>query len=116
MTQQVTELIDALANRFGTTAAFLIQEMARYYIARTSAGMIMWLIATFAGVFVVMWCVKKKNDPDCHGDPDWYWAIGIIVFIATVFAALFAIDAAVDLIGWAASPTAGAIEKIVKML
>lgn len=120
MTQDAMELIDALAQRFGTTASFLIEEMARYYIARTGTMFVAFTALTAA---VVMFAVlflkvkeKKDKDPECDEDTFGY-IIGVIfcVFFAVVFG-IIAIGSAVDLIGWIASPTAAVLEKIIGML
>lgn len=120
MTQEAMELIDALAQRFGTTASFLIEEMSRYYIARTSAEFIIFTVLTVAGVMLVVWLLKvkkkKDNDPEYDDDSSGYFIGALFLAFFTVAFGSIAICSAVDLIGWIASPTAAVIEKIIRML
>lgn len=112
MNNEVMDIINALADRFGTTAQYLIAEMTRYYIATGVLTVILMCLLTFGLFKVAILCMKEAKK-------DWtsaYEMYGIFAWIGFAFAAAFLCVSAVDVVGWIVSPTASVIKKILEML
>lgn len=108
---KVSEIIGVLCEKLGTTAQYLIPELARMYIVTGIFDVIMWGAVTLVcGLLAFALYKKYKEDEDvverfviavCLG------GVAVIGFI------VFAVCAD-ELVGWLASPTAKAILTILK--
>ena len=115
MSKEINEIINNLCEKLGTSAKFLIPEMARRYIAQ---GIFSSVVS--AVIFIICIYFARKAWAYDHRDNNSMWendscwiilpmVIGLCSFIwlsTTVY----------NLIGWVASPTAMAIEEIVRIL
>lgn len=100
---KIAEVIDGLCEKLGTTAQYLIPELAKAYIASGIYNVIMWGITTLVcGILAVVFYKKHTDD-----EYDVAYMILSITFlcIAVVGFIILAICGE-DLVAWIASPTA----------
>ena len=115
MSKEINEIINNLCDKLGTSAKYLIPEMTRMHIAQG-----IFLSVVSAVIFIICIYFARKAWAYDHRDNNSMWendscwiilpmVIGLCSFIwlsTTVY----------NLIGWVASPTAMAIEEIVRMV
>lgn len=114
MSKEVNEIINNLCEKLGTSAKFLIPEMARMNIAQ-SVFMVIFtaiMLALCAVMTVKAWKYDHRDGQDFFDDS--YFTllpvgIGMIMFV------IFSVSL-YNLIGWLSSPTAMAINEIVRTL
>ena len=114
MSKEVTEIINALCDKLGIAASYLIPELARKNIAQDVVGVILCVIVLGVAIIFIVLIIKLSTE---DGDFDFDIActsllpaiVGIITFL--VLSAILT-----DLAGWLASPTAMAIEQITSMI
>lgn len=108
-----SQVIDELAEKFGTTAKYLVAEMARYYIVTDIVVMVISVLIAIA-CFIVAKKSYKKAIEDKWGDD--FMPILVCVFASVgCFIAVFVfIYDLANCVGWIVSPTAGAINYIVR--
>ena len=116
MSEEVTKIINALCDKLGVGATYLIPELARKSIAQDVVSIVICVIALFMITAFVRLAIKKNTNEDGYMDgesvfflcifPVFAWVIVFVVFWITLG----------DLAGWLASPTAMAIEKITGMI
>lgn len=99
-----TQVIDELAEKFGTTAEYLIGEMTRYYIANDLVIMLISiLIAIACFIAVKVLCKKAKED-----------ILVMLLGVGCCIALFVFFYTLIDCIGWIVSPTVRAINYIVR--
>ena len=114
MSNEINAIIDNLCQKLGTSATYLIPELAKKEIAETAVGLI---FAVLFGVILVylMRRIAKRMEGELIDMED-----GFFFFIFPGFALLldFIVISvyAGNLAGWITSPTAKAIEKIAEMI
>ena len=123
MSNEVTEIINALCKKLGVAANVLVPEMARYYIARlaflTLIETIFVIILTIVFIRITKQILSKT---DSDGWCDWSDKAIMLLFadlipgVLLVFLLLSAFGDAADLIGWIASPTASAVREITRLI
>lgn len=107
---KVAELIEGLCEKLGTTAQYLIPEMAKMYIASGIFAVIMWGITALAsGIIAIASYLKYKDDEFEVG----YLVLAIIFMCVAVGAFIFTAALGESLVAWIASPTAKAIMTIM---
>ena len=114
MSSEINMIIDNLCQKLGTSATFLIPELAKKEIAECAVGLV---FAVLVGVILV--CVVKRISRRIEADDlDIDDAGFLYIFPGFALLADFIVISvyAGDLAGWIASPTAKAIEKIASML
>ncbi len=111
-TEEVMQIINALAEKFGTTAQYLIAEMARYYIVTSAA----WVVITGLFVFLLYRLMRLCAERAREDEYSSYEIYIVFVFIALVAACIALGLNVVTLAGWIASPTASVIKEIMTML
>lgn len=112
MNKEVMDIINTLADKFGTTAQYLIAEMTRYYIVTDVATVILAGLLAFGLFKVARHCMEEAKK-------DWtssYELYGIFAWVGFCFVSSFLCVSAVDVVGWIASPTASVIKKILEMM
>lgn len=112
MNKEVMDIINTLADKFGTTAQYLIAEMTRYYIVTGIVTVILMCLLTFALFKAAIYCMAEAKK-------DWtsaYEIYGIFAWVGFAFVLAFMCVSAVDVVGWIASPTASVIKKILEMI
>lgn len=107
-----SQVIDELAERFGATGKFLVEEMARYYIATDIVVMAISALVTVVCLFAVKISYKKAKEDDW--DTDISAVVMILGLIGCFIAVIFFIYNLTNCVGWIVSPTAGAINYIVR--
>ena len=112
MGNEINMIIDNLCQKLGTSATFLIPELAKKEIAENIIIIIITALFSKCMIEIIARITKwAKEEDDCD----------LCVFNILPGAAL-AIDfsifaaSAIDLAGWIASPTAKAIEQIASMI
>lgn len=108
MGSEISEVINVLCEKLGTTGQYLIPELMKMNVAENVAMGIISLIATLLCLYFLL----KVWKYDCKNNT--YWII-FLIFIITVFG-IFLIVCIVDTAGWLASPTAKAISYITNMI
>lgn len=113
MSKEINEIINNLCEKLGTSAKYLIPEMAKLNIAQ---DVFMIVFTAIMLAFCVVMTVKawKYDHRDEHDFEDSCFTlipagIGVLMFVI-FFVRLY------NLIGWLASPTAMAIKEIARMV
>ena len=116
MSEEVTKIINALCEKLGVGATYLIPELAKKSIAQDVVSIVLCVIALTAITMFVQWIVKKNIDDDGVVDSEnvFFLCIFPVVLGLLVFGVFWSTLG--DLAGWLASPTAMAIEKITGMI
>lgn len=109
-----SQVIDELAKRFGTTAEYLVKEMARYYIATDIAHIIIGSLLIVGSLIAVRIMFKKIKNDEWYEDSGKVWITTSCSIVGIIVGVVINIGSLVDCIGWIASPTAGAIHYIWK--
>lgn len=115
MSKEVNEIINNLCDKLGTSAKFLIPEMARMHIAQGAFMSILSLAVFVACIYFARaaWAYDHRGgDSMWENDSCWIllpMLIGLASFICLA-------DTVCTLLGWLASPTAMAIKEIVRMV
>ncbi len=115
MSKEINAVIDNLCSKLGTSAKFLIPELARMHIAQGIFSSVVSAVIFIICIYFARkaWAYDHK-DGNSMWQNDSYWillpmAIGIGSFI-------WLSTAVYDLIGWLSSPTAMAIKEIARMV
>lgn len=116
MSEEVTKIINALCEKLGVGATYLIPELAKKSIAQDVVSIVICVIALTVITMFVQWIVKKNIDDDggVDGENVFFLCIFPVVLGLLVFGVFWSTLG--DLAGWLASPTAMAIEKITGMI
>ena len=109
---KVSEIIEGLCEKLGTTAQYLIPEMARMNIASNIYNIVVWVVITALSVVAVVYLYKKYRAEDDE------WLVGLFLILAVLALIGFVIIAICgeDLVKWLSSPTAQAVMTILKNL
>ena len=114
MGNEINIIIDNLCQKLGTSATFLIPELAKKAIAEDIVGLVLMYVA---GRFILKFVQLMKQKAEAN-DIDLEEVAIFSIFPAIVLLIDFVLFAttAVDLAGWIASPTAKAIKQIASMI
>lgn len=115
----VNAIINELADKFGTTAQYLIGEMQKYYIIENSissfAGLLITIISAVAIKKLVAKSMAMKKESEWS---DWeaplIWCILPGAFL--LGSALGFMICIKDLLVWIVTPTASVLHEILKMV
>lgn len=113
MSKEVNAIIENLCSKLGTSARYLIPELAKKNIAEDIACIIMSLLVGLVLFKVApkVWQYDREHSDSYDGT---FWIIvPLIVGGITLLTFVVSVN---DLVGWAASPTAKAVELITNML
>ena len=100
---KIAEVIDGLCEKLGTTAQYLIPELAKAYIGSEIYNVIIWGIATLVcGILAVVF-YKKHTDDDYDSA---YMILSITFFGIAVVGFIILAICGEDLVAWIVSPTA----------
>ena len=115
MSEEVTKIINALCEKLGVGASYLIPELAKKSIAQDVINIAVCVIALFMITAFVRWAIKKNTYEGCMDGESVFW---LCVFPVLAWVIVFVVfwGTLYDLAGWLASPTAMAIEKITGMI
>lgn len=110
---KVSEIIGVLCEKLGTTAQYLIPELARMYIVTGIFDVIMWGAITLVSGFLAFVMYKKYRE-----DEDEVERFIISVCLGGVAVVGFIVFAVCgdELVGWLASPKAKAVLKILESM
>ena len=107
---KIAEVIDGLCEKLGTTAQYLIPELAKAYIGSEIYNVIIWGIATLVcGILAVVF-YKKHTDDDYDSA---YMILSITFFGIAVVGFIILAICGEDLVAWIASPTAKTLKIIM---
>lgn len=110
MMDKITEIIGSLCEQLGTTAQYLIPEMAKMNTANSLFWMIAWIGVLIVAVIILPFAYKAKKE---NGGSDAF-AILLVLNVILILVALFCgLCCASDLVKWTASPTAMAISTLI---
>ena len=107
---KVTEIIGSLCEKLGTTAQYLISEMAKMNIANSKFWMIAWIVIFIVALFILPFSYKAKKANDYSDAFAILLVLNVIVILVTLFCGLCC---ASDLVKWTTSPTAMAISTLM---
>ena len=112
MSNEINMIIDNLCQKLGTSATFLIPELAKRAIAENIVSIIITVLIGKCMIEIIARITKYAKEEDDYD-----------ICIFNIFPGIaLAIDffvfgfSAIDLAGWVASPTAKAIEQIASMI
>lgn len=115
MSKEINAVIDNLCNKLGTSAKFLIPELARMHIAQ---GIFSSVVS--AVIFIICIYFARKAWAYDHRDDNSMWENDscwiILPMVVGICSFIWLSTAVYDLIGWVASPTAMAITEIARMV
>jgi hypothetical protein len=109
---KVSEIIEGLCEKLGTTAQYLIPEMARMNIASGIYNIIVWVVITALGIVAAVYLYKKYKAEE----EDWIMALSLIPATLALIGFIVIALCGEDLIQWFSSPTAKAVMTILKSL
>lgn len=104
------DVINKLCEKFGVTADYLVNELARQSMTLDWIGITFWLVLS---IIVTILCIVFKDKIEDLLDFDSLWSLVIVIPIIIYIVTLVAIPCCVmDLISWHISPVASAIKYI----
>ena len=114
MSAEINNIIDNLCQKLGTTATFLIPEMAKMHIAQLVIQTLFWLAVTACAVWFIpkAWRYDHREKDSWTDESFWIIVPGTVSFIGAVGLICYA----TELAGWVASPTAKSISIIAGMV
>lgn len=114
MSNEVNAIIDNLCQKLGTSATYLIPELAKKEIAETAVGLIFAVLFGMILVYLMKRIAKRMEEEQIDIEDGFFFFIfpGFALLIDSVVIAVFA----GNLAGWIVSPTTKAIEKIAEMI
>lgn len=116
MSEEVTKIINALCEKLGVGATYLIPELAKKNIAQDVVSIVICVIALFMITAFVRWAIKKNTDENgCMDGESVFFLCILPVFVGVIVFVVFWITLG-DLAGWIASPTASAVKEITSMI
>jgi len=107
---KVTEIIGSLCEKLGTTAQYLIPEMAKMHIADSLFCMIAWIVIFIVALIILPFSYKAKRENSYSEVFGVLLILNVIIILAALFCGL---GCASDLIKWTTSPTAMAISTLL---
>lgn len=110
MIDKISEIIGGLCEQLGTTAQYLIPEMAKMHIANSKFWVIAWIVVFIVALIILPFSYKAKKANDYSDAFAILLVLNVIVILAVLFCGLCC---ASDLIKWTASPTAMAISTLL---
>lgn len=114
MSEEVNAIIDNLCEKLGTSAKFLIPELARLRITESAICLFLALIVLAVGLITLpkAWRYDHREDKDKYDDSFFVSIPAFLIFAGTIEVTAHS----VSLAGWITSPTAKAVLEIVSML
>jgi lipid-A-disaccharide synthase-like uncharacterized protein len=83
MSEEITKVIDVLAEKLAVPAQFVTQELLRYKLAESVVWLVFGTAFLVAGLFVFKYA--SKSEKDCYGDmPTEIWFISVFGFAICV--------------------------------
>ena len=114
VSNEVNEIIDNIANKLGTTAEFLVPELAKCAIAEQTIELIICGVFVLSAIIAIIALYKKKKITNSYGELS--DAGGLMIFIGIAGGvALFDLSyTAIKLAGYMASPTGAVVKELIK--
>jgi hypothetical protein len=114
MSDEINAVIEKLCEKLGTSAQFLIPELAKLKIYTSVVIVVIGLVLTMIGLYFLpkAWRYDHREDKSEFIDSLWVLAPGSATFVGFVFLT----SGVYDLVAWIVSPTASAVLEIVNML
>ena len=111
MGEEVNKVIDNICSKLGTSAQFLIPELAKKNIVEDAMAAIFAAIAMAACIYLIKKIIQMFDGLDSD-------TALIIIFPGIFLVAIFTYFSVTvcDLAGWIASPTAKAVQEIANMV
>ena len=110
MMDKITEIIGSLCEQLGTTAQYLIPEMAKMNIANSKFWMIAWIVIFIVALIILPFSYKAQKENRFSGALGFLFILDIVLIFVALIGGLCC---ASDLIKWTASPTAMAISTLM---
>lgn len=115
----INTIINELANKFGTTAQYLIGEMQKYYIIQSSISSFVCLLIVIVSAVAIKKLVTKSMKMKKESEwSDWegplFWCILPGAFL--LFCSIGFIVNVENLLLWTITPTASVLHEILKMI
>ena len=114
MSKEINAVIEKLCEKLGTSAQFLIPELAKLRIVTYAIIVVIGLFMIVVGVYFLpkAWRYDHREDKSDFDDSFWVAVPGAITIVGFIFLT----TGIYSLAGWIASPTASAVLEIVSML
>lgn len=114
MSQEINAIIDSLCQKLGTSATYLIPELAKKEIAEAAVGLVFEVLVGVIVVYLMRRIAKRMEEEQIDIEDSFFFFIfpGFALLADFIMISVYA----GNLAGWIASPTAKAIEKIAEMI
>ena len=110
MDEKINAVINNLCEKFGTTAEFLVPEIAKYEIATD----VVWII--FSTVLIIILVIIAVRSHRVMEYDDGYEVLFFVsVFLVFIFAAILC-GCVSDAVGWMVSPYGAVVQMITRRL
>ena len=116
----INTIINELAEKFGTTAQYLISEMQKYYIIENSVSSFVGFIIILVSAFIMRKLITKGLHMK---EEDGEWSDWEAPMIWSILPGAFLLGSAIaftvsikDLLLWTFTPTAAVLHEILQML
>lgn len=115
----INAIINELADKFGTTAQYLIGEMQKYYIIENSVSCFLCLLIVIVSVVAIKKLVAKSMEMKKESEwSEWetplMWCMLPGAFL--LFCSIGFIVNIEDLLLWAITPTASVLHEVLEMI
>ena len=115
----INTIINELANKFGTTAQYLISEMQKYYIIQSSISCFVCLLIVIISAVAIKKLVTKglemkKKDQWADWEVPLFWCLlpgGFLLACGIGF-----VCSIENLLLWTVTPTASVLHEILKLI
>jgi uncharacterized membrane protein HdeD (DUF308 family) len=112
MSQEIANVLDDLAARFGTTGVRLWEELVKYEIATTTAAAFLFPIGAYISYRAALRLFTKATNAEYEAEALWYTA-GIVTTLFCAILLVSSFSAVHDLVGVLASPEAATLRGLL---
>lgn len=114
VSSEVNEIIDNIANKLGTTAEFIVPELAKCMIAEQIIELIICGVLVLSAIIAIIALCKKKKLTDRYGDLTGAGGITLVISVAAGIVLFDLSYTAIKLAGYMASPTGAVVKEIIE--
>lgn len=112
MSEEINQILETLAVKYGTTVEMLMQEIIKRGIVLNTIGFIVASLALCLTIITTIYCIKRHS---VNTFEDWTAGIILISLMAVAFGFIW-VDVLAKLVSWIVAPNAQAITTIIDMI
>ena len=109
---KVSEIIEGLCEKLGTTAQYLIPEMARMNIASNIYNIVVWAVIVALSITMTVYLYKMYKAEE----EEWFIGLAILPAALALIGVIVVTICGENLVKWLSSPTAQAVMTILNSL